>query len=61
MFKNKNTDGTLNVCGVKVQEMRKGNHWSQRELADQLQLKGIDLSKNAIQQIEKWRTFCYRH
>ena len=52
MFKNKNADGSLNVCGSKVTELRKAEKWSQRELADQLQLKGIDLSKNAIQQIE---------
>lgn len=57
MFKNKNADGSLNVCGSKVQELRKAEKWSQRELADQLQLKGIDLSKNAIQQIESGERF----
>lgn len=57
MFKNKNADGSLNVCGAKVQQMRKGNKWSQRELADQLQLKGVDLSKNAVQQIESGERF----
>ncbi len=57
MFKNKNTDGSLNVCGAKVQELRKDKKWSQRELADQLQLKGIDLSKNAVQQIESGERF----
>lgn len=57
MFKNKSPDGTLNICGSKVQKLRKENAWSQRELADQLQLKGIDLSKNAIQQIESGERF----
>ena len=57
MFKNKNTDGSLNVCGSKVAELRKAEKWSQRKLADQLQLKGIDLSKNAIQQIESGERF----
>ncbi len=57
MFKNKNADGSLNRCGPKVQELRKAEKWSQRELADQLQLKGVDLSKNAIQKIESGERF----
>lgn len=57
VFKNKNADGSLNVCGKKVQELRKAEKWSQRALANQLQLKGIDLSKNAIQQIERGERF----
>ena len=57
VFKNKNTNGSLNICGTKVQILRKAENWSQRELADQLQLKGIDLSKNAIQQIESGERF----
>lgn len=57
MFKNKNADGSLNLCGRKIQELRKAKGWSQRKLADELQLKGIDLSKNAIQQIESGERF----
>lgn len=57
MFKNKNADGSLNVCGAKVGQLRKAEKWSQRELANRLQLKGIDLSKNAIQQIESGERF----
>ena len=57
MFKNKNTDGRLNMCGAKIKELRKNQRWSQRELADRLQLQGIDLSKNAIQQIESGERF----
>lgn len=37
--------------------MRKLNKWSQRELADKLQLLDLDLSKNAIQQIESGERF----
>lgn len=57
VFKNKYTDGRLNVCGGKVQVLRKVEKWSQRELADRLQLKGLDMSKNAIQQIESGERF----
>lgn len=57
MFKNRNTDGTLNLCGNKITELRKGKNLSQRALADQMQLKGMDLNKNAIQQIESGQRF----
>ncbi len=57
MFKNKNADGSLNVCGGKIQVLRKKRKWSQRELADQLQLTNLDLSKNAVQQIERGERF----
>lgn len=57
MFKNKNADGSLNLCGVKIREKRKQLKLSQRALADSMQLLGIDLSKNAIQQIESGERF----
>jgi len=57
MFKNKNDDGTLNMCKNKVSELRKERKLSQRALADQLQLIGMDLNKNAIQQIESGQRF----
>ncbi len=57
MFKNKNTDGTLNLCGNKIAELRKEKNLSQRALADQMQLRGMDLNKNAIQQIESGQRF----
>ena len=57
MFKNKNADGTLNVCGKKIKALRKAKKLSQRALADELQLMGIDLGKNAIQQIESGERF----
>jgi len=52
MFKNKSAEGKLNICGGKIALLRKDMKISQRELADRMQLLGIDLSKNAIQQIE---------
>ena len=57
MFKNKNPDGTLNICGKKIERLRKGKNLSQRALADELQLMGIDLGKNAIQQVESGQRF----
>lgn len=57
MFKNKNADGSLNICGIKIKALRKKLGLSQRALADKMQLQGIDLSKNAIQQIESGERF----
>ncbi len=59
MYKNKNPDGTLNICGNKVAALRKSltPKVSQRKLADMLQLKGLDLDKNAIQRIESGKRF----
>lgn len=57
MFKNKNEDGSLNLCGPKIALLRKEKKLSQRALADQLQLKDMNLNKNAIQQIESGQRF----
>jgi len=57
IFKNKNEDGTLNICGKAMIVLRKEAGLSQRALADQLQLNGLDLNKNAIQQIESGQRF----
>ena len=52
MFTNKMPDGRNNVSGPVIAELRKQQGLSQRALADQMQLLGIDLDKNAIQRIE---------
>lgn len=59
MYKNKNVDGSLNLCGNKIKELRQALKptVSQRMLADQLQLIGIDIDKNAIQKIESGKRF----
>ncbi|MEG0229649.1 MAG: helix-turn-helix transcriptional regulator [Oscillospiraceae bacterium] len=59
MYKNKNIDGSLNICGKKIYYLRKKlkPKTSQRALADKLQLMGIDLDKNAIQKIESGKRF----
>lgn len=58
MFKNKNNNSN-NLCGIKIKEIRQSKQpkMSQRALADQLQLAGIDLDKNAIQRIESGQRF----
>ena len=57
MFINKSEDGSNNVCGKNVAALRKNLKISQRELADRLQLSGLDVDKNAIQRIECGKRF----
>lgn len=57
MFINKNSDGSNNICGVKIAKLRKDLKISQRVLADRLQLTGLDVDKNAIQRIECGKRF----
>lgn len=57
MFINKTSTGTNNICGCNVSRMRKEQGWSQRELADRLQLVSLDVDKNAIQRIEVGKRF----
>ncbi|MBQ3258332.1 MAG: helix-turn-helix transcriptional regulator [Oscillospiraceae bacterium] len=59
MYKNKNSDGTLNVSGKRIQTMRKQMQpkVSQKGLADMLQLVGLDIDKNAVQRIESGERF----
>ncbi len=57
MFINKTADGLNNLCGKNIAELRKKLKISQRELADRMQLSGIDIDKNAIQRIECGKRF----
>ena len=57
MFINKTKDGKNNLCGSKVAELRLQMGISQRELADRLQILGLDVDKNAIQRIEAGKRF----
>lgn len=57
MFINKTADGRNNVCGVNVAKFRKALRISQRELADRLQLSGLDIDKNAVQRMESGQRF----
>ncbi|MBR2860859.1 MAG: helix-turn-helix transcriptional regulator [Clostridia bacterium] len=57
MFINKTNDGLNNVCGKNIARLRMGMKISQRQLADKMQLEGIDIDKNAIQRIECGKRF----
>ena len=57
MFINKTIDGLNNICGKNIAKFRIELKISQRELADKMQLVGIDIDKNAIQRIECGKRF----
>lgn len=57
MFINKTKDGKNNLCGSNISKFRTEMKLSQRELADRMQLVGLDMDKNAIQRIEAGKRF----
>ena len=57
MFINKTADGSNNLCGTRIARFRIEMKISQRELADRLQLVGLDMEKNAVQRIEAGKRF----
>ena len=57
MFTNKAADGRSNLCGIKIAKYRKEMGKSQREIANALQLAGLDIDKNAVQRIEAGKRF----
>lgn len=57
MFINKSKEGLNNICGKNIAYYRAKLKISQRELADRMQLVGIDIDKNAIQRIECGKRF----
>lgn len=57
MFINKTSEGLNNLCGKNVAFYRRQLRISQRELADRLQISGLDMDKNAVQRIECGKRF----
>lgn len=57
MFINKAKEGKNNVCGVNIAKLRKAMNISQRQLADKLQIAGLDVDKNAVQRMESGQRF----
>ena len=57
MFINKAKDGKNNICGTNIYNLRKALKISQRELADRMQIEGLDIDKNAIQRMEAGKRF----
>ena len=54
MFKHKTKDGKRNLGGKKIYILRKNlpGKVSQRQLAEKMQLQGLDMDKTAIRRIE---------
>lgn len=57
MFINRTAEGLNNICGKNIANFRTKIGISQRRLADEMQLVGIDIDKNAIQRIECGKRF----
>ncbi len=57
MFKNKAKNGKNNICGKNIALIRTNSDYSQNDIANKLQLIGIDLDKNAVQRIESGERF----
>lgn len=52
MPKPRTKTGEKNLIGLRLKNLRKEHNLSQRDLARQLQLAGIDMDKNVITRIE---------
>lgn len=57
MFKIKASDGTNNLCGRKVTQIRKGKKLSQWKLAIKMQLLGFDVDHYFIRRVENGECF----
>ncbi len=59
MFKNKTESGKNNFCGEHIAALRESMQpkCSQRQLADKLQIIGLDVDKNAVQRMECGKRF----
>ena len=57
MFKIKAADGTNNLCGRRIAEIRKGKRLSQRKLATKMQLLGFDVDHYFIRRVENGERF----
>ncbi len=57
MFKLKAPDGTNNLCGKRIRELREEMNMSQRRLAVKLQLLGYDVDNFFIRRVENGERF----
>jgi transcriptional regulator with XRE-family HTH domain len=57
MFKIKAADGTNNLCGKRIAEIRKSKKLSQRRLAAKMQLLGFDVDHYFIRRVENGERF----
>ncbi|MGI6265167.1 MAG: helix-turn-helix domain-containing protein [Acutalibacteraceae bacterium] len=57
MFKIKAPDGTNNLTGQRLAQIRKEQHLSQRKLASKMQLLGFDVDHYFIRRVENGERF----
>ena len=57
MFKIKAANGTNNLCGQRLAEIRKSKNLSQRKLATKMQLLGYDVDHYFIRRVENGERF----
>jgi len=57
MFKIKAADGSNNLCGKKIAQIRKNQKISQRKLATKMQLLGFDVDHYFIRRVENGERF----
>ena len=57
MFKIKAANGTNNLTGTKIAEIRKSKKMSQRKLATKMQLLGFDVDHYFIRRVENGERF----
>lgn len=57
MFKIKAPDGTNNLCGKRIAEIRKSKKLSQRKLGQKMQLLGYDVDNYFIRRVENGERF----
>lgn len=57
MFKIKAADGTNNLCGSRIAQIRKSKNLSQRKLAAKMQLLGFDVDHYFIRRVENGERF----
>lgn len=57
MFKIKAADGTNNLCGRRVSQIRKEKKLSQRKLAAKMQILGFDVDHYFIRRVENGERF----
>lgn len=57
MFKIKAADGTNNLCGKRIFQIRKSQKLSQRKLAAKMQLLGFDVDHYFMRRVENGERF----
>ena len=57
MFKVKAPDGSNNLCGQRLAQIRKAQKLSQRQLASKMQLLGYDVDNFFIRRVENGERF----